>query len=721
MNRYKASNTTTSTSTEPYIEVGVVGSANVGKSTLFNILTGGSSKVSNWPGTTVEMKRGDVSYDGAHYIFVDLPGISGYKAYSIEEKISRRYLLRGGYNVIISVGDLTSLERSLYVSMAIAEMTSRTIIAINKIDLFPEDLSRSFVEYLREKIGVPVVGISALKKIGVETLLKEISEMGKISCENSKSFYIDYGELNRYIEDIERVLEDSKESRERRDCRINLRGLAIGFLAEDPEVEDYIREFFGEEILKKIREIRERARREVDQDLDLRIINSRYSFIERIVRDSPLKEYISQEIYKRSFIDRMIEKPGGGLLLLVGFLLTLFLVVFTINTGFPLTIILSALGLEKVASIIESYSITGLMSLLFSSISESIKENLAFLPKPLVSLLADGVIPGVGAVLSFIPVIFLVSIGFAMLEDSGVATRIALGLHRGFSRLGFSGRFVYPLIVSLGCNVPGVMLSRTAMDSRERIVQILSIPFIPCQARLIVAIIFSQAIFPGKPFEQALLLLLLYVIGVGLTLLSGYILSRTIVRESYSPELVIELPPLHRPYLRVVGWISWSYTREFIVKAGFIIFLLSIFIWFLSSFGPQGLASEFSESYAFSIGSIIQPLLSIYGINSSVGPIIGFTLIQGFVAKEGLVSSLAILMGYEDPVEAVSHLGLTTLQMISMLVFMMLYVPCMATLSMIYQETRSIKWTLFSIAYMMIIAFIVSLSVFLLLELVSSA
>jgi len=480
-------------------------------------------------------------------------------------------------------------------------------------------------------------------------------------------------------------------------------------LAEDPDIESFIAKTVSKEDHRKLLEIRLTAKKELNRDLTEIIISSRYAFIEDLIKRSSVAKYVYKETYEKTWIDKIMEKPMGSAILLLGILFSLFLLIFIINTGFPLNIIFSLIGLEDIATVIEENSLSGLLSKAFEYLSDYIKSLMSSYPEPLVGLLTDGIIAGVGAVIAFIPLIYLVSLGFAILEDSGVATRLAVGLHKTFSRFGFSGRYAYPMFVSLGCNVPGVMLSRGAFDSRERLAQILSIPFIPCQARLIVALAVAQALFSGEPLYQALLILWIYILGIMISLISGFIIRRLVLKERYSPELIIDLPRIHRPYAKVVGWISWSYTKEFLIRAGVVIFILSIFIWFITNFGPEGYTTEFSQSYGYIIGSYVTPFLKPFNINNSIGPIIGLAFLQGFVAKEGLLSTLTIITGSEDPVSAINSLQLTASQMISILTFGMLYVPCLATLSVIYQETRSWRWTLFSIIYMLSIAYIVTL------------
>jgi ferrous iron transport protein B len=684
--------------------IALVGATNVGKSTLFNVLTRQNVKVSNWPGTTVSKHEGLLEIDGEKYLFIDLPGIHGYYGLTLDESISKNYLLEDSYDLVIVIGDYSDLVRSLYTVILVSETFLKNLIVINKSDLIDQKSSQEFDELISKRLGVESISISAIKENNIDHLIKRIKTLIKNKY-SAHEIYVNYGDLEKYIQNIIEVL--SKYSFDR--SKISLRGLAVNFLAEDPDIESFIAKMVSKEDHRKLLEIRLTAKKELNRDLTEIIISSRYAFIEDLIKRSSVAKYVYKETYEKTWIDKIMEKPMGSAILLLGILFSLFLLIFIINTGFPLNIIFSLIGLEDIAVVIEENSLSGLLSKAFEYLSDYIKSLMSSYPEPLVGLLTDGIIAGVGAVIAFIPLIYLVSLGFAILEDSGVATRLAVGLHKTFSRFGFSGRYAYPMFVSLGCNVPGVMLSRGAFDSRERLAQILSIPFIPCQARLIVALAVAQALFSGEPLYQALLILWIYILGIMISLISGFIIRRLVLRERYSPELIIDLPRIHRPYAKVVGWISWSYTKEFLIRAGVVIFILSIFIWFITNFGPEGYTTEFSQSYGYIIGSYVTPFLKPFNINNSIGPIIGLAFLQGFVAKEGLLSTLTIITGSEDPVSAINSLQLTASQMISILTFGMLYVPCLATLSVIYQETRSWRWTLFSIIYMLSIAYIVTL------------
>lgn len=684
--------------------IALVGATNVGKSTLFNVLTRQNVKVSNWPGTTVSKHEGLLEIDGEKYLFIDLPGIHGYYSLTLDESISKNYLLEGSYDLVIVIGDYSDLVRSLYTVILVSETFLKNLIVINKSDLIDQKSSQEFDELISKRLGVESISISAIKENNIDHLIKRIKTLIKNKY-SAHEIYVNYGDLEKYIQNIIEVL--SKYSFDR--SKISLRGLAVNFLAEDPDIESFIAKMVSKEDHRKLLEIRLTAKKELNRDLTEIIVSSRYAFIEDLIKRSSVAKYVYKETYEKTWIDKIMEKPMGSAILLLGILFSLFLLIFIINTGFPLNIIFSLIGLEDIAVVIEENSLSGLLSKAFEYLSDYIKSLMSSYPEPLVGLLTDGIIAGVGAVIAFMPLIYLVSLGFAILEDSGVATRLAVGLHKTFSRFGFSGRYAYPMFVSLGCNVPGVMLSRGAFDSRERLAQILSIPFIPCQARLIVALAVAQALFSGEPLYQALLILWIYILGIMISLISGFIIRRLVLRERYSPELIIDLPRIHRPYAKVVGWISWSYTKEFLIRAGVVIFILSIFIWFITNFGPEGYITEFSQSYGYIIGSYVTPFLKPFNINNSIGPIIGLAFLQGFVAKEGLLSTLTIITGSEDPVSAINSLQLTASQMISILTFGMLYVPCLATLSVIYQETRSWRWTLFSIIYMLSIAYIVTL------------
>ena len=418
-------------------------------------------------------------------------------------------------------------------------------------------------------------------------------------------------------------------------------------------------------------------------------------------------------------IEEIFRNPVAGSLLTFLILFSAIFVAFMVNTGFPLTAILDAMGLTDLSETIESYTISGLIGALFDYAKNSVHASLDPFNEVLASFLADGILEGVGIVSAFIPLILITLIIMSAIEDSGLGPLMAVSIHEFFSRFGLSGRAIYPLFISLGCNVPGVMASRAALDDLEKREIILGASFIPCQARLIVLLAFAYFIAPENPGLQAAIVFGVYVGGVFLYLLTAFILRRIIYRVKTSPELVLELPRLRIPSGRVVWWNSWSMTKHFIVRAGTIIVILVAIIWALSSYGPEGyVGSEITRSYAYYIGALIGSAIApIYGLSTESSWKIGFALLNGFIAKENLLASTAVLVGVENIRSVPEALGLTISQGIAILVLFMYYIPCMATVSAIYSETRSLRFTVLAVVYIVALALAVSAIVYSLINL----
>lgn len=697
------------------IVVAVAGQPNVGKSTLFNVITGELARVANWPGVTVERKEGVKEFKGKKICFVDLPGIYGISASSLEEIIAREYIISGEPDLILVLVDSTTPERTLYLPIQILELTPKVIIALTKIDQAHSLGIHIHIDKLEAKLGVPVVATSAIKGIGIRELLEKIVKYSTHKRYRRSPLKINYGGLEPFIAEIMNIIRKCKTFK-----NYPLRWVAIRLLEGDPRIEELIEKSGELIILREVQKIRESVKRSIGKDPLELIISSRFNFVDSISSEVIVR--LEHEV-KRKVVEKfeeLLSKPFIGSALGLTVLTLTFIIVFTINLGFPLNIILNSLGMEEIAMFIEEVNISGLISEFFDIIANLTRNLLKDIsPHWLVSLIADGVIPGVGAVFSFFPLILLVFLFLAMLEDSGIAPRLAVSFHNIFNKFGFSGKVIYPIIVSLGCNVPGVMTNRTAVEEEERYEIILSTPFIPCQARLIIVLAFITAFFV-TPVTQSLVIVSVYLVGLLVFLISGALIRRLLFRKKEMPELIIEVPPIHKPNLKVVWWITWDYSKHFLKKAGVVIFTLSIVTWFLLSYGPNGLVNDVAESYGAYIGRMISPLLTPYELNYETSWKIGYALINGFIAKEGLVESVVLLFGGDLSVkEALNALGLTVTQAYAILIFMMLYVPCLATVAVIYQESKSIKLTILSVLYMVTVAYIISILIYYVLKLLT--
>ena len=681
------------------VVVAVAGQPNVGKSTLFNVLTGESVRVSNWSGTTVEKKVGVREVKGKKVCFVDLPGIYGLSALTLDEKVARDYLLAGNADVVLVLVDSTAPERTIYLAIQILELTPKVVIALTKSDLAHSQGLHIHVEKLEAKLGVPVISVSAIKGTGLRELINALIDVAVGRRIRRDIIRIKYNGIETYLTELEEDIEASKVL-----SNYPKRWLALRLLEGDEDVAEMLRKLGAKHIVEKALRFRDEIKRIFNRSPEEIIASSRYEFTDSLLSDVVVRVHVAAKV---SYLDRIFQVPFLGPAISALTVFSVFVIAFIINLGFPLNVIADFIGAPNIAEIIESYSLSGLLTALFDYIASAVRDAISPTSEVLASLVADGIIGGVGAVLSFFPLILTISAIMATIEDSGLGPRIALALHNFFSKFGLSGKAAYPMFISLGCNVPGIMGSRVAVDDAERLEMIVSLPYILCQARLIV-LLFAVTAFFASPILQAGTITLAYVMSIAIFLLSSLFLRHVVFRTKEPPELLIEIPPLHRPNAKVVWWLAWDSAKHFLKKAGIIIFALSIITWLMLSYGPQGPVSSPSESYAALAGAALAPGLSaLYGLDYDTSWRIGFALINGFIAKEGLVSAIAIMQGVSEE-EAFRTLNLTPAQGIAVLLFLMLYVPCLATVAVIYQETKSLKWTIFSIVYMVSVATLVS-------------
>ncbi len=684
--------------------IALAGQPNVGKSTLFNRITGEIAHVGNFPGTTVEISVGVAKVDGEELCIIDLPGTYGLSASSAEERVARRILLSGLPQVAVVIVDGTNLERTLYLAIQLLEMFPRVVIALNKWDVLHRKGIHVNVEKLSRILGAPVVPISALTGEGVRDLLIEVlKERNRIPRQPLR---VDYGPLEPYIKELESVLEGRNPF-----IYASVRWVAVAALEGDEEVLERIRAL-DEALYSEIASVIDRARKSVGEKLDEIITEARYSFAERVAKECVVEVKVGEEVF--SVVDRVFLNPWLGSVASIALLAAVFFAVFSINTGYPLSILLAHLGLPSVAESIESYSLSGLIGNAISLASSWLYSALE--PRcgdACASLVAYGALGGVGVVLSFLPLVFTIMLVLAALEDSGLGPRMASALHGFFSRFGLSGRAIYPLLTAFGCNVPAVLGSRAALDPVERVEIVASVAFVPCQARLVVLAAFVTFIF-SSPLLQALAMTSVLLGGVLLYLITSKII-RLVLGVKNPPELVLEIPPIHRPSLRVVWWNSWEQTKHFLKKAGVLIFALSLVSWILLHFGPRGyVGDDIGASFAALMGYALAPLFShLYGMKLSTAWRVAFATIVGFFAKEGILAVFAQLGGGN----IASALGMSQKQAFAILLFFMYYLPCLATAVVMHQELRSIKKTFAAVTYMILTALAISAIAYAIIEL----
>ncbi len=695
----------------------MAGSPNVGKSTLFNVLTGSKSKVGNWPGKTVERWEGSFKYSGYVFELVDLPGTYSLRGVSEEERVSRRFLINGRYDVVLVIADMLSLEKSLYLAVQVLELTNRVVLALNKLDEAESSGFHVNVKLLSRRLGVPVVAVSAIQRRGLRELIQYLLMVGTGKLK-PKGFNIDYGELEEYVSELGKIVAEM-----RLPDKYRCPWILVRLLEGDQEIAlQAVKELGGktaDKLFKAVEKVRKEVKERVGLDPDVAFPAKRYDAVHHLLEGVVSKAAVVG-VTTTERLDNVFLHPVIGPVALTAAFAAIFLLVFTFNTGFPLNVVLTKLGFEETAELLETYSLSGLLGMAVDQLSSTASAGLtaAGVPGPVVSLLCDGLLGGLGIVLSFFPLILMSFLATGFLDDTGLLARFAYQAHRLLSRLGVNGRAIVPLLFSMGCNVPGVVGSRIMETEGERRSVAMATAFIPCQARLIVMLAFATVAFRGAPFIQLLVVLALYGLGFLISALSLRLFSRRVFGAEAS-ELVLELPPYHWPSLRVIGWHAWSNSAHFLRKAGTLIAGLNVLMWFLTLFGPRGWLGEealenidlAAKSWSGVLGGMAAPALNLMGVQGDGSWLAAVALIFGLMAKEAVLVVFNLASPSGDLRESLNYAGLTGAGVISYMVFMTLYTPCIATLVAIRHETGSWKYPLLTLAYQLVVAYFFSVVV----------
>ena len=683
--------------------VALLGAPNTGKSTLFNRITGRSERVTNWPGTTVDVAVAEARLDSTRVCIADLPGTYSISGSGPEERFARDFILRENPDLIIVLADLTTLPRSLYLPLEILEIYPRVMLVLTKSDVLREKGVELDIEALERRLGVPVVAISALRGEGLDKLWEKIRR--SLGAEIRPRIKVDYGILEPYITQIARLIEKHGVDHHM------ARGLAVKLLEGLEIARDTIQAIVGREglgeILAKVKDVeKELIGRGVDPLTE--IVNARYRVAEELAsvllnsRDMLREKTV--EVVKVSRIDLAFINPIVGPLLSMAILFTAFLVIFGINTGFPFTLIAELAGLEWLADFFEHYSIIGVMEEVFDILAELARN--AIPDHVLASLVADGIIRGVGTVISFLPLIAMVFLFIGLLEDSGLLPRIAVSVDGLFRVFGVSGKAVFPTLTGFGCNVPAVMATRILDSREERLSTLFAVSAIPCQARLVV-IMALALVLSTSPIGQSLVVFYSYAVALAVYVLT-LMMARRLWFRGKTSELLLEQPPLKKPSLRVVWWRVWDGVKHFLVRAGTIIFVMSVVVWAATSYGPSGYVADVSQSYAAHFGRMLAPIVHVlWGVDYEKAWRIAFAFVNGFVAKEVFIDALVMstpLRATGSAREALAWYGLTGAQWIGILTASILYIPCVATIATIYAESRSIRLVALAIVYYVVVA-----------------
>ncbi len=682
--------------------VALVGAPNTGKSTLFSVLTRRIAAIANWPGVTVDVEVGRFDFSGKRICIVDLPGTYGLAPTSPEEAVTRRVLSGEKPDLIVVVLDLSQPEASLGLLIQVLEaFPGRVLVAATKAQLAHSMGIHVDTSLLSRLLHVRIVVTSALEGIGILELKEEIA-----SYPGGGRVRVDYGVLEPIVGELEDMPE-TREASER--LGYSRRFIAVQLVYGDEFLYKELEEAGFQSLADLGRRQSEEVKRRFGLDPEILVTEARVRFIERLSKQAVVRRKPAGTGWQR-FADLFMHPLLGPVLSLLGLLVTFFLV-FAVNTGFPLNLILSKLGYTHAASLLREYSIAGLLDRVFTWLSTLVKDSVG---GQLGSLLGDGVIGGVGFVLSFIPLIAMIYASIAVLEDSGLAARMAVSLHPLFKKIGLSGKSVFPIVMGFGCNVPAVLSTR-GLPEDERFRAVFAIPFIPCQARLVVITAFTTTLIHGV-LAQTLSITVVYLEAFIAAALTSLLASRVVQPRIYrrlgiaeyeaEPELLMEIPHLHRPHWRVVWWIVRDNTIHFLRKAGTIVFMLAVITWFLLSYGPHGYTSNIEETFGAIIGDYAGRITHLFQVPPGPDRILGVGLVDGLIAKEGVLTAIAVSLGAgeQSVQEAIAQLHLTPAQSLAYLVLITLYFPCIATLAAMQTIVKSKKLVLAYALYSIVLA-----------------
>jgi len=648
--------------------VALFGHPNSGKSTLFNQLTGLKQEIGNWPGVTVEKKEGIIDYNGKKARLIDLPGALSLSPFTIDEKIARNFILENDCRVVVIV-DASNIRKNLYILLEVLELGADTILVLNKMDRVKKEEKEIDIKLLEKVFGIPVIPIIARNGTNIEKLREEIFSKNI----NKAKFKIDYGEhLDDHIDFLEKIIPKIEGFSNRK------RWLAIKALEEDPSVSTLFPIQFQQALEHQKRHIRKFLK----TDIPTYIIERRYSFLEGLSREAVKIKGKKANVSNK--IDAILTNHILGVPILFTALAAIFFITFKLGTP-----------------------VSSFFSLLFDKLAIFLNNLLTSLGinSYIISFINDGVIGGVGTVISFFPVIFIMFFLIAFVEDSGYMARGAYVMDRFMHLAGLHGKSFIPVVMGFGCNVPAILSTRIIEDRKDRLITILTNPFIPCSARLAVFTIFITAFFPRNGW---ILLIVLYILGIFVAFFSAIFLRRSFFKGQKS-ELIMELPDYNMPSFKIIFLHSWEHSKEFLKRAGTIIFAGALIVWLLASL-PVGVEYASKASILGHIGSFFAPLFKPNGFGFYQAVV---ALLLGVVAKELVIATLGTLLGAQaGNIATALHTYFTTLSAISFLVMTLLYLPCLATLSAIKTETQSYKWAIFSLLYSISVAYILSFIVY---------
>lgn len=656
----------------------LAGNQNCGKTTLFNQLTGSNQHVGNFPGVTVDRKSGEVR-GHKNCEVVDLPGIYSIRPYTNEEIVARDFLLDEKPDAIINIADATNIERNLYLTLQMLEMNIPMVLALNMMDEVRNNGGTIDVKGLSERLGIPVLPISAAKNEGIDELISKVIECAE-KKKKPKRLDFCHGAVHRCIHAVSHMIEDHALLAD-----MSPRFAATKLVENDPDIIKKLK--LNENELEMIEHSVSEMEKELDMDRNAALADMRYTFIEEVCRDTVVKCRESKEHIRSVKIDNILTGKYLAIPLFLCIMLLIFWITFG-SVGVWLSDIFSAFIDFIISGVDKALTVYGL--------------------NPIVhSLIIDGIFAGVGSVLSFLPTIVTLFFCLSILEDSGYMARVAFVMDKLLRKIGLSGRSFVPMLIGFGCSVPAIMATRTLSSERDRRMTIFLTPYMSCSAKLPIYAVFTAAFFPKY---KALVMMALYVGGMLVGVICGLIMNKTKFKGNPVP-FVMELPNYRLPSAKSVVMLMWDKAKDFMQKAFTVIFFATIIIWFLQTFDQRlNVAENSSDSLLAMLGTVIAPLFRPLGFGDWRA---ATALITGFSAKEAVVSTLAVLTG-----SSVADLGtvlggmFTPLSAASFLAFTLLYTPCVAAIAAVKREMGS-SWSAFVMVLMQCFAaWVVSFAVY---------
>ena len=667
--------------------IGFIGNPNCGKTTLFNAYTGANLKVANWPGVTVEKVEGAIKDHDVDIRLVDLPGTYSLTSYTMEETVSRQFIMSGEVDVVINVVDASALERSLYLTLQLLELGRPVVLALNMMDIVEKRGMEIDLHRLPEMLGIPVIPVSARKRRGLDVLLHaaihhkdhattdRLIHIHKYTSQHAHDHHSEFAMVySDAIEDkIDLLIPELKK---RYPDLINYRWHALKLLEGDKEI-----------CAKYPVELPDVLDRSYESD----IINQKYDFISEIIKEVMLHKERQDMLTENA--DRVLTSTLWSIPIFLGIMAVIFFLTFTVG--------------DWIKGYFEAAIdwISGLAGSLLAATGSG---------EVVTSLVIDGIIAGVGSIVTFLPNILIMFLCLALLEDSGYMARVAYIMEGVMSRLGLSGKAFIPMLLGFGCTVPAIMASRALENERDRYKVMLVTPFMSCNARLTIYILFSEMFFGDNAMAAAYSM---YIIGIAVAIAVSAIIH-LLDRKKNVNYLLIELPEYKTPDSRTVAIYVWEKVKDYLGKAGTTIFVATLIIWALLNFGPCGYSTDMSKSFGAIIGKLLVPFFEPIGLGFWQ---IDVALIAGISAKEVVVSSCAVLFGIVNAsspegmfsfARELQAIGFTQFNAFCLMVFCLLYIPCAATLSTIRKESNSWSWMCFAAFFQLAVAWLVTFAVY---------